>query len=71
MNDIKQQYNLTNRQRRILEITENIDFEAIRKFLDIISNVCNIEDDKSFRQILKLIDDLQELESTIMGIPIK
>ena len=60
-----------NREQRIIQIIESLDFEAIRKFLDIISQVCNIEDDKSFRQILKLIDGLQELESTVKGIPIK
>ncbi len=60
-----------NREQRIIQIIEGFDFEAVRKFLDIISNTCNIEDDKSFKQIIKLIDDLQELESTVKGIPIK
>ncbi len=62
--------NYLTRERRILEIVENVDFNAVRKFLDIISQTINIEDDKNLKQILKLIDDLQELESTIKGIPI-
>lgn len=66
------QYEIFNldREQRIIEIIENIDFDAVRKFLDIISQTVNIEDDKNLKQILKLIDDLQELESTIKGIPI-
>lgn len=62
---------MNNRDRRILEIINSIDFEAIRKFLDILSQTVNVEDDKNLQQLLKLIDDLQELESTVMGIPIK
>ena len=64
-------YLTKNRDRRILEIIISIDFEAIRKFLDILSQTVNVEDDKNLQQLLKLIDDLQELESTVMGIPIK
>ena len=59
-----------NREHRILEIVESVDFEAVRKFLDILSQTVNVEDDKNLHQLLKLIDDLQELESTIKGIPI-
>ena len=62
---------MNSRDRRILEIIYGVDFEAIRKFLDILSQTVNIEDDKNREQLLKLIDDLQELESTVMGIPIK
>ena len=58
------------REKRIIEIVENIDYNAVRNFLDIIGQTVNIENDEVFKQILKLIDDLQELESTIKGIPI-
>jgi len=59
-----------NREQRILQIVESVDFDAVRKFLDILSQTVNVEDDKNLQQLLKLIDDLQELESTIKGIPI-
>ncbi len=62
---------MNNRDRRILEIVEGIDFEAIRKFLDMLSQTVNVEDDENYKQLIKLIDDLQELESNVMGIPIK
>ena len=58
------------REKRILEIVENIDFNAVRNLLNIMSETCNVENDEVYKQILKLIDDLQELESTIKGIPI-
>ena len=61
---------MNNRDRRILEIVEGIDFEAIRKFLDMLSQTVNVEDE-NYKQLIKLIDDLQELESNVMGIPIK
>lgn len=59
------------RNERIIEIIEDIDFDVVREFLNVFSETCNVGNDKGFHQLMKLIDDLQELESTVKGIPIK
>lgn len=55
------------REKRIIQIVEGINFEAVKRLLEVGVDSVNVEDKRSFKQLLKLIDDFYELESTMKG----
>ena len=52
---------------RIDQIVEGINFEAVKRLLEVDVDNVDVEDRKSFKQLIKLIDDFHELESTVKG----
>jgi len=57
----------------IITILNNLDWEYFRGMLNFCSNSQPIEWDNpdESKIMLKIIDDFQEIESTITGVPIK
>ena len=58
----------------MLELIVNIHWDLIREAVDVWSDLCKNKSefsDEKTKRALKLVDDLQDLESIVKGVPIK
>lgn len=60
-----------NQTNTILYIFVNLHWDLLREILNDWSDMDKTKETKTIKKGLKLLDDFQELESIIRGVPIK